>query len=198
MNFSDYDLTDIESFVLSHGLNFELPPRYLCKEIFAEFESLWAQLLHYSASSVEQRTALKAGLADLAHLYCDSTIVSRDFTMHKERFRAISRLRKSDDIIITKPDKGSGVVLLSKSDYIDKMNEILDQSKFKRLGPVSCNDNTASFESRLSKRLLNLVKADLMPKWIYDAVRPTGSQTPRMYGCRKHTKKTPHFALYRL
>ena len=140
-----------QSFLLSHGLNFGFPPRYLCKEeIFVEFESLWAQLLHHSASSVEQRTALKARLADLAHLYCDSTIDSRSFTMYKECFRAINRLRKNDDIIITKPDKGSAVVLLNKSDYIDKMNKVLDdQSKFKRLGPVSSNDSTASIESRL-------------------------------------------------
>ena len=84
------------------------------------------------------------------HLYCDSTIDSRDFTMHKECFRAINRLRKNDDIIITKSDKDSGVVLLNKSDYVDKMNEILDdQSKFKRLVPVSNNENTASIESHL-------------------------------------------------
>ena len=55
-----------------------------------------------------------------------------------ECFRAINRLQKNDDIIITKPHKGSGVVLLNKSDYVDKINEILDdQSKFKTLGPVS-------------------------------------------------------------
>ena len=88
-------------------------PDICAEEIIAEFESLWAQLLHYSASSVEPRTALKARLADLAHLYCDST-------MHKECFRAINRLRKNDDIIITEPDKGSGVVLLNKSIYVDK------------------------------------------------------------------------------
>ena len=116
LNVSNYVLSDTKDFVLSHGLNFELPPRYLCKgEIFAEFESLWEQLLHHSASSVEQRTALKARLADLAHLYCDNTIDSRDFTMHKECFRAINSLQKNDDIIITKPDKGSGVVLKTKA-----------------------------------------------------------------------------------
>ena len=180
--------------MLSHGLNFGLPPRYLCKEeIFAEFESLWAQLLHHSASSVEQRITLKARLADLAHLYCDSTIDSRDFTMHKEWFRAINRFGKNDDIIITKPDKGSGVVLLDISDYVDTMEEILDdQSRFKRLGPVYSSDNTASVESRLQKRLLDLVQADLMPKWIYDAIRPTGSQKPRMYSLPKtHKEGTP-------
>ena len=57
---------------------------------------------YITASSVEQRTALKARLADLVHLYCDSTIDSRDFTMYKECFRAINRLRKNDDIIVTR------------------------------------------------------------------------------------------------
>ena len=73
------------------------------------------------------------------------------------------------------------------------MNELLDdQSKIKRFGPVSSSDNTASIESRLQKRLLDLVKADLMPKWIYDAIRPTGSQRPRMCGLPKtHKKGTP-------
>ena len=41
-------------------------------------------------------------------------------------------------------------------------------------------------------RLLDLVKADLVPKWIYDAIRPTGSQRPRMYGLPKtHKEGTP-------
>ena len=113
--------------------------------------------------------------------------------MPKECFRAINTLQNNDDIIITKPDKGSGVVLLNKSDYVDNMNEILDdQSKFKRPGPVFSNDNTASIESRLQKRLLDLVKADPMPKWIYDVIRPTGSQRPRIYGLPKtHKEGTP-------
>ena len=80
--------------------------------------------------------------------------------MHKKCFRAINSLRKNDDIvIITKPDKDSGVVLLNKSDYVDKMNEMPnDQSKFKELGPVSSNDSTVNIELRLPKRLLDLFK----------------------------------------
>ena len=92
--------------------------------------------------------------------------------------------------IITEPDKGFGVILLKKSDYVDKMNEDLnDQSKFKRLGQASSDDNTASIESRHQIWLLDLVKADLMPKWIYDAIRPTRSQRPRMFGLPKTPKE---------
>ena len=52
--------------------------------------------------------------------------------------------------------------------------------------------NTASIEPRLQKRLLDLVIADLMQTWTYDATRPTLSQRPRMYGLPKtHKEGTP-------
>ena len=35
----------------------------------------------------------------------------------KAMLRAISQLKKRDDLVITKPDKGSGVVVMDKSDY---------------------------------------------------------------------------------
>ena len=103
--------------------------------------------------------------------------------MHKECFRAINWLRKNHDIIITKPDKGSGVVLLNKNDYVDKMNEIFDdQSKFKRLGPFSSNDNTASIESHLQKQLLDLVKVDLMPTAPINSRLNVVVRSPTLFG----------------
>ena len=41
-----------------------------------------------------------------------------------EFFHAIGSLQKNDDIV-TEFDKGSGVVLLNKSNYVDKMNLML-------------------------------------------------------------------------
>ena len=47
-------------------------------------------------------------------------------------------------------------------------------------------------ESRLQMMLLDLVKTDLMPKWVYDVIRPTGSQRPRRYDLPKtHKEGTP-------
>ena len=71
----------------------------------------------------------------------------------------------NENIVITKPDKGSEVVILNKNDFIDKMLRILDNpSKFENLGPTSSNDNTANIESKLQKRLLELFKEDSIPK----------------------------------
>ena len=88
-------------------------------------------------------------------------------------------------------DKGSGVVLLNKSDYVDKISEIFDdQSKFKVLEPVSSNDNTAKIKLRVQKRLLDVIQVDLVPRWIYNEIRPTGSQRRRMYNLSKTQKES--------
>ena len=54
---------------------------------------------------------------------------------------------------------------------------------------VLSNDNTVNIESCFHKHLLDLVKANVMLKWIYDAIRLTGLQRPRMYGLPKTCKE---------
>ena len=194
LNLSQYELSDLERFVLSHGLSFGLPPKSVSKEkTFAEFESLWAQLQHHVAANKEQRDSLKARLADLAYIYCESKPDNHDNAMQKEWFSAINKLQRNDSIIITEPDEGSDVVILNKSDYTNKMNNILhDETKFERIGPASTCDNTAAIESRLQKRLHELFKAKLIPEEVYRSICPTDSQRPRMYGLPKtHKPEVP-------
>ena len=193
-NLSDYELSDTEEFVLGHGLNFCLPPKTVCKEqLFAEFESLWAQLQHHKACSIDTRNALKARLTDLAHSYSESQIEKHDFMMQNECYQAIKSLRRNEKILITRPDKGSGVVILNKNDYITKMGNILnDASKFECLGPAATADRTSTIETKLQNRLRELLNSEQLPKQVYDEVRPTGSQRPRMYGLPKtHKEGTP-------
>jgi len=54
----------------------------------------------------------------------------------------------NEDIIITKSDKGSGVVILNKNECNDKTMTILnDTTKFINLGPVTSNGNTTKIET---------------------------------------------------
>jgi len=70
--------------------------------------------------------------------------------MTKECFQAIKSLRMNEDIIITKPDKGSGVGILNRNEYNDKMMTILnDNTKFFDLGPATSNDNTAKIGTQI-------------------------------------------------
>ena len=84
-------------------------------------------------------------------------------------------------IVHTKPDKGSGIVILNRSEYDKKIVAILfDVTKFECLWPVNEFDNTTQNEIKLQRRLLQLVKSDDLPKTVYEVIRPTGSQRPRM------------------
>ena len=161
--------------------------------LFVEFESLWAQLQHHKACSIDTRNALKVRLTDLAHSYSDSQFEKHDFMMQNECYQAIKSLRRNEKILITRPDKGSGVVILNKSDYVTNMRNILnDASKFECLGPAATADRTSAIETKLQNRLRELLKSEQLPKQVYDEVRPTGSQRPRMYGLPKtHKIGTP-------
>ena len=80
INHSNYKLSPTEEFVLSHGLNFCLPPHSVQREeIFSEFEVFIGQLLHHVPHSSEQFSPLKARLGDLVHAYCGNPIDIGDF-----------------------------------------------------------------------------------------------------------------------
>ena len=186
-NLSDYSLSETETSVLGNGLEFCIPPQRINREeLFAEFEILHAQLARHDISDALEFNKLRARLSDLAYAYSGSPIDHSDFLLHREHFQALKSLRSNNDIFITKPDKGSGVVILNKKDYIQKMeNILLDKEKFEKLGDVETQDKTAKLEQKLQKRLLELVNSKVLTNEVYDRIRPTGSQRPQMYGLPK-------------
>ena len=103
-------------------------------------------------------TNLKACLADLAHVFIDTTVDSRGFLWQRNHFKVAYDLKHNSDILLTKPDKGAGFVILSRTDYITKMATILnDTTKFLKLGDLSLDD-THKLEINLQKRFLELFK----------------------------------------
>ena len=55
----------------STSLEFCLPPTNIKREeVFAEFEILFAQLLHHKPKSIDELSLLKAKLNELAHSFC--------------------------------------------------------------------------------------------------------------------------------
>ena len=71
-----------------------------------------------------------------------------------------------------------------------KMVAILsDITKFECLGPVNEFNNTAQNETKLQRHFLHLVKSDNLPKTVYEVIRPTSSQRPKMYRLPKIHKQ---------
>ena len=70
-------------------------------------------------------------------------------------------LSKNKDLIIQKSDKVNSIILINKSDYLDKMYNILSNSK-KTVKSSAVNDKHLNFIIRIEKKLTDLLKHDLM------------------------------------
>ena len=66
--------------------------------------------------------------------------------------RVLRNLRKNKDIVITKPDKGNGVVILDRKLYNNAIEEIIsDTSKFEKLNEDPTLKREASLQRFLRK-----------------------------------------------
>ena len=104
----------------------------------------------------ENQDWLRSQLKNIFYGY----IYSYDFAkqkriLSKDEWTALSDLRNDDSIIISKPDKGNGVVIDSRLDYLTKMKKLIsDGTKFKQLK----QNPTKSREENLSVYLCKLKK----------------------------------------
>ena len=106
---------------------------------------------------------------------------------------ALAELKKKDDIVVTKPDKGDGVVIMDKSDYTRLLKEasINDDSKF-----IACSEERPKTRGRrpthyhplLTKEQLTSIVHKILPKQTADSLSPKGSKLAHLYGLPKTNK----------
>ena len=195
INLSEHILTDKEKTVLNLGLKFCIPNKKLkFEDICSEFEVLAGQLNHHKPLNDLTKKTLNAKLVAIALNYKDKNKTSTQLdNFYNEFSKTAKQLVNNPNLFISKPDKGSGVVLLQKDKYLAKMNDILlDTNKFEKLGPANNFDNTQKIESATQRRLLSLKNNNKITASVYDAIRPSGSCRPRLYGLPKtHKAKVP-------
>ena len=99
----------------------------------------------------------------------------------------LRNLRKNKDIIITKPDKGNGVVILDRKLYDNAIQELIsDTFKFEKLN----EDPTLKRESSL-RFLSKLKQKNFFNENEYDKLYPSGSAPARIYGTPKMHRFSP-------
>ena len=99
--------------------------------------------------------------------------------------RVLRNLRKNKDIVITKPDKGNGIVILDRKLYNNAIEEIIsDTSKFEKLN----EDPTLKREASLQRFLRKLKQKNFFNEIEYDKLYPSGSAPARIYGTPKMHK----------
>lgn len=120
--------------------------------------------------------------AQLSHLACSYYSSFQPNKSSLKKHGILKKLRSRKDIVILKPDKGNGVVILDRSFYDESMLKIVsDTRKFKRLD----TDLTLKRERQLQRLLRKLKTNNCICSNIYDKIYPSGSRPARMYGLPK-------------
>ena len=107
---------------------------------------------------------------------------------------ATLRRSKRSDIVITKPNKGSGVVVMDKSEYLRLLSEasINDSNKFRAVPlerPSGKGRSPTYYHPLLQKeKELESIIRRILLKPIADTVRPTGLRLAHLYGLPKTHK----------
>ncbi|VDP99602.1 unnamed protein product [Trichobilharzia regenti] len=83
--------------------------------LHADFENLYDLLKPLAATSDEDRAWFKAKMVDIAHQFLNNNPKEKSI-INFQHFKALKELWENSNIIITKPDKGSGVIIMNKSD----------------------------------------------------------------------------------
>ena len=86
-------------------------------------------------SSKQDEIALEASLVSAAHNFCKLK-PEQSYVINTKEIRAsLTKIKSIEHIIITKPDKGSGILILNRDYYNFKMlNIISDEKKFLKFG----------------------------------------------------------------
>ena len=75
----------------------------------------------------------------------------------KEEFALLKSLSKNDSLIIQKSDKGNSIAIIDKDDYLQKMQNILsDSRKFSEI--CMANEKHLNFLINIQKQITDLLK----------------------------------------
>jgi hypothetical protein len=183
VNLSNYDLSETEKQALCFGLDFAVPPQRAKQvEIDAEFENLFQQLNVFTPISNDDLASLRADLVKISKTYGRSQLGQS--CLLPCHIRALKQLKQNPDILLLRPDKGSGVIVMNTSSYLQKFDEILsDTSKFKI--DVKQEDASNKVTTALSKLLKKLRSVGVISNEQYRRLMPQGAVPPRMYGLPK-------------
>ena len=109
------------------GLNFSLPPKYLdYADYLVNFELFYRNIHNLGILSNEDLDFVKTRTKLSSYRNYNNNVLQH---LSKEELLALQNLRKNKNIIIQKSDKGNSVVTVDKADCLDKMENLLNDTR---------------------------------------------------------------------
>ena len=179
-NLTNCELTENEVEVLRLGLKHGLILQPKETEMIAVIEDLWDQIERQNAlkgnffSKHGAQTVLKA------FTYNYLAVDNKQIKMDKKRIQLLKEMHEK--FMILKPDKGQGVVLVTKDDYVNSIQHIFsDKRKFK----IVKDDPTIKNLTTMQKYIKTLAKRGEITDAIKTQIRPKSAHLGKAYGLSK-------------
>ena len=155
-NLSAYDLTKNQLLLLGLGLSFAMPPR---PEDCVDFMAALQDLESYARDIIPELKTLKGfALNGIDHL------TKHVSGLPKRYLQALHELQRNKDIMILPADKGNQVVILDRSTYLSKGEEMLsDTNVYERLRKNPIQDEKAAYNKAI-KEIFESMPAKAVPK----------------------------------
>ena len=187
-NYSDRRLSERETFLMSFGFNFNLPIFKPCfYKYFLSIEKLLHILHDLPAIPGINFSHVKNQITNKASTLFYDRIFRKVFSpiFAKADLRLLRDLCKDKNIVVCRPDKCNGVVILNKTDYIAKMENILsDTTKFVRIIDDSFTI-TLKLEDRINRFLSKLKSLGTITEETYKNLFVTGCAPGIIFGLTK-------------
>ena len=194
-NLSDVQLSYREKYLLSLGLNFNLPVYKLFpNKYFLSFEKMLSNLRQQMISNSYDFNNVIDFTKTIAYKFYYNFKPHKVFNpvINKDDINVLKRLSKDKRIIVCKPDKGRGVVIMNRKDYNRKMMNILNTDKFKEI-----NENPLKLTLRIEDRVNYVINQantflKVNNKETLKNVKASGTTPGIMYGLPKiHKENSP-------
>ena len=193
-NYSSVCLSNRAKILLAYGLEFCLPVFNInFINYFLHFEKLYHTVSKLDLPFNLNLHNLKLRLRGIAYKYFYNFKGYKIFSciFSKKDIKELKVIAENKDIIVCRPDKGRGVVLLDREVYLNKMKSIIsDTTKFTKLND-SIRPITTKIEDKLNNFLRKLKRSNIITDETYKQLSITGSGPGILYGLPKIHK--PNF-----
>ena len=168
-NISSIELTPDQEKILKKGGNFAITPTSIPKEDYI--------VAIEQASKMMSKGEAAAMRAEITEIIRNEKVPESNIT--KGERRALKELKNNNNIIIAPADKGRCIVIMDRSEYIEKMEEKLkDESTYKLIN----NDPTKEIQTKLKEELQSMKDNKEIDEKLYLKLYPNKTQIPIMYG----------------
>ena len=186
-NFSSTNISDRTKTLLAYGLDFVLPVYKLnFFSYFLAFEKLAASIKS-KYGTLPNYEDLRKQLQSLSYRYFYGFKSFKVFSsvFSKNDIQTLKDLSSNPDLIISRPDKGKGVVLVDKNDYVRSMESIIDdRSKFLPLD-IPISKYCLKIETKINTFLKKIRSSEFITDDLYRKLFVSGSGPGILYGLPK-------------